>query len=180
MSQLISSSPSTTCLIDQKNHNLVDCRSQLREPVSFPLGLPGFEEVRAYQFYMEENYAPFLFMDAVGANPLRFICIDSFSICPEYKFNIALEVRHRLELVEASSIAVLNIVTLGSEPSVVTANLMSPLIVNVETMIGEQVILENSKYSIYYPIWDSLFHAGQPQAAPAPCGAEIADAGIAQ
>ena len=133
--------------------------------VEFPQGLPGFESECHFRFRMEEEYQPFLFMDALGDSPLCFVCVDTFYIRPDYQIRIPQETIRRLAIHEPQQVGVFSIVTVRAERTEITANLLSPLVVNVEIMRGEQVILEGSDYPVQFRIWDTLSIA-----SPQPCG----------
>ena len=45
------------------------------------------------------------------------------------------------------------IVTVRTGPAMTTANLKAPLIVNLRTRKGVQLIIDDSQYSTKYPLW---------------------------
>lgn len=124
--------------------------------VEFPEGIPGFEEVRCYQFRSEERFRPFLFMDAVGDYDLSFVCVDTFFVYPGYEVNLSPELTDALELDHLEDAAVFSIVNVANTVEDTTANLLSPLILNLKIMRGYQVLLEDSGYPVRYRIWEAL------------------------
>jgi len=149
-------------LIKRRSPAILNFPTKIGEEVEFPQGLVGFEQIHRYRFRMEDQYRPFLFMDAIDNDEVSFICVDTFFVCPEYEANIPHEVAARLSSIEHT--AVFSIVTIRQDQDNITANLMSPLIIDLETQIGEQVILENSGYPVQYSIRDTLPSEGQEEA----------------
>ena len=132
--------------------------------VRFAHGIPGFEQIRQWRFTANVEVHPFLHMTADDES-VRFVCIEAFRICPGYRLYLPFSSSTPLAITIQSRIAVLSIVTVGSSPEDTTANLMSPIVVNVDTRKGEQAIAESSPYPVKYRIWDSL-HLAEPQDEP--------------
>ncbi|MDX9981099.1 MAG: flagellar assembly protein FliW [Lentisphaeria bacterium] len=123
--------------------------------VSFPRGIPGFEQVTGWRFASAADIYPFLHMNALEEN-VGFVCIETFRICPDYRLHLPFPYGDTLALGAESRLAVLSIVTVGQRPEDTTANLMSPLVVNLDTRRGEQIILDSSPYPLKFRIWDHL------------------------
>jgi len=128
----------------------------LGHTIDFPDGIPGFEHVKQYELRSYEEFRPFIFLNAVGDEDLGFICADIFFLRQDYEVNVSKEILDRLDCTDLQDLAVLSIVTVGTTAEETTANLFSPLLINVNTRKGMQVILENSNYPIQYPIWENL------------------------
>jgi len=149
-------------LIKRSSPAVLNFPTKIGEEVEFPHGLLGFEQIRRYRFRLEDQYRPFLFMDAIDNDEVSFICVDTFFVCPNYEASLPREVALHLSSIERT--AVFSIVTIRQDQDNITANLMSPLIIDLETQIGEQVILENSGYPVQYSIRDMLSSGGQQEA----------------
>jgi len=137
----------------------------LGDIIEFPNGIPGFEDIHQFEIHSHEKYRPFLFMNAVGNADVGFICADVFYIDRNYEVRISNEVLDRLECESLQELAVLSIVTVGESAEKTTANLLSPLLINVKARKGLQVILEKSNYDINYPIWENLKNSNENGAA---------------
>jgi flagellar assembly factor FliW len=123
--------------------------------VRFTHGIPGFEQIREWEFTTCVDIFPFFHMTAADGS-VSFVCIDTFRICPDYHLYLPFPVSEPLTISDASAIAVLSIVTVGRSPEDTTANLMSPIVVNLDSKQGEQAISDSSPYPLKYRIWDSL------------------------
>lgn len=139
--------------------------TKVGDVVAFRQGLPGFPDQRRFRLRMEEAYRPFLFMDALGESPLCFVCVDTFYIRPDYDARIPSPVARRLQLTDPQDIGVFSIVTVRPDRTQITANLLSPLIINLVTLEGEQIILEGVDYPVQFRIWDTLAGAAEQETA---------------
>jgi flagellar assembly factor FliW len=134
--------------------------------VTFPHGIPGFENHTRFQFRLEDSLRPFLFMDSLEDPDLTFVCVDTFYIRDDYEVVLNPVVADCLDIRAFEEAAVLSIVTVGDSAAETTANLMSPLVVNLRTMVGLQVILEASEYPVQFHVWDAV-RGGSQQASKA-------------
>lgn len=133
--------------------------------VQFPRGVPGFEDFAQWHFTANVAVHPFVYMDAPDGS-VRFVCIEAFRICPDFRLHLPYAIAKPLEISPLSHIAVLSVVTVGHTPENTTANLMSPIVVNLDTLCGEQAILEQSDYPLKYSIWENL-REDEEEAPPA-------------
>lgn len=133
--------------------------------VRFPHGIPGFEQTTEWQFATAADIYPFLHLEAHDQS-VRFVCIETFRICPDYRLELPFPYSDMLAIESASRLAVLSIVTVGQRPEDTTANLMSPLLVNLDSKRGGQIILDSSPYPLKLRIWEHLClgEAGEEEA----------------
>jgi flagellar assembly factor FliW len=127
---------------------------QTNKSILFPEGLPAFEEVREFVLISNEEEQPFLWLQAADSPNLAFIAVDPFLINPDYKPDICDDDVNYLHLSNPREAMVLSIVNIhNSDENGITANLVGPIIINVNQRIGKQVILQNHlNYSVRYPI----------------------------
>lgn len=124
--------------------------------IRFPVGLPGFEQIKNYVLMVNEDVKPFLFLQALDKTSLSFVCVEPFLICPDYAITIPRTSATMLQLDSSEDAAILSLVTLGRNVQQTTANLMGPVVVNLKKMIAQQIILEDESYPVRYRIWDAL------------------------
>jgi len=123
---------------------------------TFPQGILGFEEIKEYLFLINHKVEPFLFMQALHDSNLSFVCIETFLIKPDYTIEIPKESINVLELKSPSDVLLLSIVTIRKNVEDITANLMSPIVINMMNSKAQQVITENSHYPVQFKIWETL------------------------
>ncbi|NGZ76123.1 flagellar assembly protein FliW [Saccharibacillus alkalitolerans] len=112
--------------------------------ITFPKGIPGFEEVTEYVLCdVDGTYS---YLQAVNQAELAFIVTDPFLHFRDYEFELSDELMDEIQLKEEKGIAVRCIVTWNNDPARVTTNLLAPLIFNVADRLGKQVVLQNTTY----------------------------------
>ncbi len=122
----------------------------------FPEGLPAFEEVRQFFFACKPETAPFIFMRAIEPAQLGFVCVDPFMICPGYKLDLSNADAAALDIKTPDEVMILSIVTPSPDVHKTTANLQSPLCINLRTRQGRQLIYAQQDYPVRYFIWEEL------------------------
>jgi len=127
---------------------------------TFPEGILGFENVHDYVFLMNDKVAPFMFMQSLDDSNLSFVCIEIFKICPDYNITLPPSTIDALEVQDPSDVIVVGLVTVRKDVVDTTANLMSPIVVNLKSSKAQQVILENSEYPVRFKVWEAIEQAG--------------------
>jgi len=123
---------------------------------TFPEGILGFENVKKYVFLLNDKVAPFLFMQALDNHGPSFICIETFRICNDFSIKLPEANINKLQLAQPEDAMVLSLVTIHADVRKFTANLLSPIVINMKKSLAMQVIPEASDYPVRYNIWDSL------------------------
>ena len=124
--------------------------------INFSKGLIGFEQLKNFIIIINNDIAPFMFLQSLDDDNINFVCVESFNIKDNYAFNLNEAVTERLELSDMSEVLLLSIVTISEDIEKSTANLLSPIIVNMRTMQAEQIILDSTMYPVKFNIWDNI------------------------
>ena len=119
-----------------------------------PDGVPAFENATKFTLITTEDIQPFLYLKSVDIEDLGFVCIDPFLIYPDYLVKISAADMATLQLKDPKDALVFCFVTVKPEPKDNSANLLAPIIINIQNRKGKQVILEN--YPVKFNIWDGL------------------------
>ncbi|MDF2549559.1 MAG: flagellar assembly protein FliW [Chlamydiales bacterium] len=127
---------------------------QHTKSIHFPNGLPAFEFAKEFVLLTNEEEEPFLWLQSVILPNLAFVTIDPFLIYPDYKADISDDDVSFLKLEKEEDAFLLAIVNVrNNEDEGITANLVSPIVINNRSKIGKQVILQNHlRYSVRYRI----------------------------
>ena len=118
----------------------------------FPAGLPGFENQRLFVFLQLPGSAPLLFLQSLSSQNLCFALLPILVVDPQYKIHLAPEDLDELGLptdrqpVIAKDILCAAVVC-AAEAHLPTVNLMAPVIVNLKTNAGMQIINNEYGYS---------------------------------
>ncbi len=121
------------------------------KPVQLRVSLLGFEQVKNYILLAKPEQAPFMWLQMLEGPKQAFPVVPMRQIQPEYQPDIGNADVEYLGLTRPEDALVLNIVSLrGDQP---TVNLKGPIVINRHSLIGKQVIPDNSAlYSLRHPL----------------------------
>jgi flagellar assembly factor FliW len=129
--------------VDTKAYGLIEADEQQR--IHFPSGVFGFEQLRDYAL-LDAEQKPFYWLQALDARDTAFILVNPFLFMPDYELDIGDTELAEIGLEDPAKALVFAIVTIPLEGGPVTANLQGPLIVNKETRIGRQLVLNDQRW----------------------------------
>ncbi len=122
----------------------------------FKEGIVGFEEHKDYVFLLNDTIKPFMFMQSLTDSNLSFVCVKTDLVCPDYEITLPKANVQFLELEKPEDTLILSLVTVRPDVTDTTANLMSPIVINMQQSLGQQIILERSPYPVRYKVWDAI------------------------
>ncbi len=117
-----------------------------QEIYTFPQGIPGFEQYVRYIFIQPDLESPFIFLQCVDEGDVALVLTNPFVFFPDYDLELSESVVAELEIGSKEDVVVWSVVTVGKQLVEATVNLLAPIIVNVNTKLGKQVILHDSPY----------------------------------
>lgn len=118
--------------------------------LNFPRGLLGFPEDREYALIQTGENSAFYWMQAVHRPELAFVVCDPRMFIPEYRIAIKNEDLTSIGLTDTHGSQVF--VVVNKVDGTLTANLQGPLVINVATRIGKQLVLSDKKYTTRHPL----------------------------
>jgi flagellar assembly factor FliW len=126
-------------------------------------GLLGFPEYTRYIILNHDDdlAVPFRWLQSVENPALAFVIIDPWVFMADYAIELPEEVCASLDLSEAQPPLIFAIVTIPLEPSLMTANLQGPLVINAITRKAQQAVLVNSPYTTRHAILAGLLRMGE-------------------
>ncbi|MGC8971099.1 MAG: flagellar assembly protein FliW [bacterium] len=116
--------------------------------IKFTSPILGFEEEREFVIIKEKEDSPFYWLQSIRTPELAFLLADPFVFFPEYIVELDESYRDK-------NIAIYVIVSLNEDFKLSTANLVAPIIVDVDTKEASQIILENSLYTTRHYIFEN-------------------------
>jgi len=126
------------------------------EIIEFSEGLLGFDESRRFIILNPQDGSPFRWLQCVENGDLAFVIIEPLNFMFAYDLDISDSDAAFLGLEKAEDAVLYSIVTIPENPSDMTANLQGPLVINVKTRKGRQVISTNSHHSVKARILDEM------------------------
>lgn len=119
--------------------------------IYFPEGIPGLEDEKEFIFIEIPNNRIFYCLQSIHHEEIAFFLIRPWDFFPEYDIHIPQEDLDDLGIRTMEELLLYNIITI-SQDSQITANLLGPIIINVETLKGRQIILHNENYQTKHPL----------------------------
>lgn len=123
------------------------------EVITFSKGIPGFETLRKFILFPVEDNEIFNILHSIEDESVGIVVISPFNVLKDYEIELDEELTNRLKLENPEYALVLNTVTISSKINKITTNLRAPIIINIKEKLGEQIILNNDKYSIKQPLF---------------------------
>lgn len=140
------------------------CTYRESEVLNFPWGLPGFGSLRRFIALNLAGQEKFVWLQSLDDPSIALPTADPWAIFPDYEPQLPPYAVASLEIARPEEFVVLSVVVVTAGAAEMTMNLLAPVVVNLRTRIGRQVMLETGGYSVQAPI-------PRKAAAPAPAGA---------
>ena len=113
--------------------------------LTFPSGLVGFPAVQEFVVLDVAEDCQYQWFQAIKEPDLALVIIDVHLLDPEFKAEVSDEGLAELEITPTDPVLIIAVVTIPSgQPEQATANLRAPLVVNLRTRKGKQLILHES------------------------------------
>ena len=123
----------------------------------FPSGIPGFEKHTRFLLVEQAQSHPLVFVQSLLSPELCFIAVPVRVVDPQYRLELSEEDLTSMEFPNSAQprigedVACLALVTV-TENADPTANLRSPLVLNLKRKVGFQIIHQDFGYSFRQPI----------------------------
>ena len=118
--------------------------------LNFPRGLLGFPDDREYALIQTGENSAFYWMQAVHRPELAFVVCDPRLFVSDYRVTIKAEDLSQIGLAETGGSQVFVIVNKADD--VLTGNMQGPLVINVATRVGKQLVLSDKRFSTRHPL----------------------------
>jgi flagellar assembly factor FliW len=119
--------------------------------VTFPQGLPGFEDSRNFVLVTAPAFTPFTLIQGDGDKAPSFVGIDPRLVDPAYRADLGREDLTRLSAEPGQTLLWLALVTANRDGHA-TVNLRAPIVINPASMQGLQVLAPESPYRLDHPL----------------------------
>ncbi len=120
--------------------------------LTFPKGLVGFPNLSLFRLFEPKGAYPLKFLQSVESQEVSFVCVDPACVKLDYEVPLGEEEAEALHLESPAEAMVLTLVVIPEDPRNMTTNLAGPLVVNVKTRTGFQIVLNAEKFPLQYPI----------------------------
>lgn len=123
--------------------------------ITFPEGLPGFSGQRRFVLVDLQEGSPLKFLQSVDDPDLAFLVAEPLTFFPGYRVLVQPEDLTPIALEMPERGIVVAIVSVPEEFKQATVNLKAPVVINPETALGRQVIVEGEEYGIRTPLFSA-------------------------
>ncbi|MBB1074202.1 flagellar assembly protein FliW [Rhodoferax sp. 4810] len=122
--------------------------------ISFPEGIPGFEEYKQYVlFHSEEQDSNLYWLESVEAPEIQFTLVDPTVYGVNYTLDLTDEEEALLQSEDPNEIQVFLMLSKKRAPDAdsasINANIAGPILINVRTRLGMQKILVRSHVEVH-------------------------------
>lgn len=126
--------------------------------ITFTQGPIGFSYSRDYvrlSNQLGEN-TPFRWLQSVAHPDMAFVIVDPLTFLPDYRINITAAEVHDLEPENPEDIKVYCVVVIPEKIHDMTANLRAPILINERNFKAKQIIMNDTKLSLRFPIMHEM------------------------
>lgn len=123
--------------------------------ITFPEGILGFEEIREYLLFHEDEDNVLWSLTAANDNQIpSFIVVDPFTVCEDYNPSLSKSDLELLGNPQPEDLCFLVIAVIRTPLSDSVVNLKAPIVINIHNQLAKQVILEDTNYSLRYRLFN--------------------------
>lgn len=113
----------------------------------FPAGLPGFEGSHRFVLIDEPAHAPLVHLQSLEIPELCFLALPVATILADYELALGPDDQFLLEWDTGSSGTLLTLALLAATEDRLTANLLAPVVINLENRRAVQAVRPDDRYS---------------------------------
>src|SRR5574344_46108 len=126
--------------------------------IYFTQGIVGFPDLKQFMLIhdSEDEEKKISWLQSIDETCFDLPVIDPLVIDSNYNPEIEDELLRPLLISDEDQLLVLATITVPSDITKMTSNLKAPIIINAATLKAAQLIVEDEKYIVKYPIYDIL------------------------
>ncbi len=124
--------------------------------LTFPEGLLGFADLRKFALLDDPNDEIFAWLQSCEAPQIAFPVLEPELFASQYKATLTKSDLEALKMTSAEKARYFSIVTIPDDPTLMTANLKAPIVVNVVERMARQCVLQDNNLAIREPIFTKL------------------------
>lgn len=116
--------------------------------IHFKDGIPAFENEHEFIILPYDEESPYYFMQSLNKPDLAFLLTIPEIFFPDYSAEIDDETVEELKIGDAEKVLVYALITIpNGSVRYMTANLLAPLVINLENMQAKQIVMDKSNYT---------------------------------
>ena len=127
-----------------------------RSIIVFPDCLPGFDNLHQYAIIRCDQTEPIQWLQSVDDADISIPVINPFLIKSDYEIEVNDDELDHIKTHSEENMIVLCIMVLPDDLSKMTINLMAPLLINVDEMLGIQIMMDYKPLPLRFEAFDAL------------------------
>ena len=118
-------------------------------------GLLGFSELENFILLDDQadSSLPFKWLVSVDQPEVGFLVTDPGIFFKDYVFDLPQESAQELGIRTEDDVQVISLLTVPSDPKMITANLRGPIVINARTFAAKQIVLHNTDFATKHYIF---------------------------
>jgi flagellar assembly factor FliW len=120
--------------------------------IHFEEGLIGFSEYKDFVLMENDSFAPFRLLQSLESPQVGFLVLEPTALVNNYYDLVPAREWESLGIGGKTKPLAFVIVVVGANPESSTGNLQAPLLINYDNMLGKQIILTDSGFSVRHPL----------------------------
>ncbi|MEM4408312.1 MAG: flagellar assembly protein FliW [Candidatus Caldarchaeum sp.] len=129
-------------------------------------GILGFPQMERYVILQHKEGSPFRWLQSVEEPSLAFLVTDPANFRPDYAPELPPAIAEELRLEEHTPRIAYVILTIPpGKPEDMTANLAGPILINTESRVGKQIVLNDERWGTKHRVLSEVATSAQSSAA---------------
>ncbi|MBY0385613.1 flagellar assembly protein FliW [bacterium] len=124
--------------------------------LNFPEGLLGFSDLDRFVLLDDPSDEIFAWLQSCDEPSIAFPVLEPELFSDTFKLSLTKSDLNSLNCEEQTGIRPFCIITIPEDPTMMTANLKAPIIINIAQKLGRQCVLQDNKLEIREPIFTRL------------------------
>ena len=125
--------------------------------ITFENGIPGFKDNTQYIIINDEEAdSPFCWLQSIENPDLAFALVNPFLIHDNYNPTFPQSEVEKLGEGTEEDYSVLSIMIIPEDIEKMRTNLMAPIVINLKTKKGMQIIIDGDDYPVKYYLFEQL------------------------
>lgn len=126
--------------------------------VTFADGIFGFEDLKEYVVLYDgrEEGNPFAWLQAIKDKDVCLPLINPMAWYPEYEPEVDDEKIECINLKDQGDLDVYTVVVIPEDIKAITTNLKAPILINRESHLGIQVIVNDDAYALKHNLYEQM------------------------
>lgn len=127
-----------------------------KDILTFKEGILGFENLTEFFVVDPGDQTLILWLQSTGDGEVAFPIIEPRIFNPDYRITLLPIELNSLNLQGVNDASVYTILTIPGDVQQMTANLKAPIIINNKTKQARQIVLQDNKLEVKYPMYSDL------------------------